>query len=181
MPVLAGSAGPLASVADLASYLQVAAADLDAGAANFHLLAASQMVVDYTGQRFLAGTHDVYLTGGDSILDLPQHPVTGVTLVEELDLYGVAAAVTGYRRVGSRLYRNGGVWADTVHVVYSAGGPVPADVMAVVCELAAARMANPTGAERFSIDDYTASGKTDPLERLRRYRPSVGSVRVRSR
>lgn len=172
---------PLATRADLASYLQVAETDLNGTAADFHLLAASQAVVDFTGQVFATATHDVYLTGGDSILHLPQRPVTGVTTVEELDSLGVATAVTTYRRVGHRLYRDGGVWADTVHVVYSAGGAVPADVKSAVCELAVARMENPSGADRVSIDDFTASGESSPLERLRRYRPSAGSVRVRSR
>lgn len=172
---------PLATPADLASYLQVATTDLNAAAADFHLLAASQAVVDFTGQSFAAGTHDVYLPGGDSTLVLPQRPVTAVTTVEELDLYGAATAVTGYTRVGATLYRATGLWADTVHVVYTAGGDVPADVKSVVCELAAARMENPTGADRVSIDDYTTSGESDPLARLRRYRPSAGTIRVRPR
>lgn len=172
---------PLATRADLASYLQVGEADLDATAADFHLLAASQAVVDYTGQVFVTTTHDVYLTGGDSILDLPQRPVTDVTAVEELDPLGAATPVTTYRLVGSRLYRDGGVWSDTVRVVYTAGGSTPADVKAVVCELAVARMENPSGADRVTIEDYTTSGPSNPLERLRRYRPTAGTVRVRSR
>lgn len=174
---------PLASRADLASYLQVTEADLNAGAADFHLLAASQAVVDFTGQVFVAGTHDQFLTGGDAVLVLPQRPVTGVTSVEELDLYGVATVVavsTGYHRNGPRLFRHNGVWADTVRVVYDAGGAVPGDVKAAVCELAAARMENPSGVERLSIDDFTVQGGTNPLSRLRaRYRPSSGVVRLR--
>lgn len=159
----------LATPSDLASLLQQ---DLDTATATLLLQAATAVVQATVGQRLVQVANDVValdLDENDSgpYLDLPERPVTAVTTV----LVG-GTAVTDYspqlRR--NRLWRAYG-WRSPltyypsqpsqVTVTYS-HGYAPTDqrlqlARSATLQLAASAYANPGGAIREQIDDYSVA------------------------
>lgn len=159
-------ADQLATPEDLASLLQQ---DLDASTATLVLEAATSVVQAVVGQRILevVGDTATLIGGTDGWLDLPQRPVsavTSVTLDGETVTEGTATGT--YRRFGSRLWRDCG-WAtcytepSTVVVVNTHGYPTGSQELqlarSAVLSLAKGAYANPSGASREAIDDYSVA------------------------
>lgn len=151
---------PLAGVPDLLAHAP-AGFSPDMSKALAKLDAASDAVRDAAGSPITQAESTVRIVaaGCGSWLDLPGKPVVSVSSVT---IEG--EPVTGWRLLGSRLYR-AGEWAH--------GGPVevqvtmvhgfaeaPADVVALVCDFAIAALLNESGAragvtsQGYSIDDY---------------------------
>jgi len=151
---------PLAGVPDLLAHAP-AGFSPDMSKAFAKLDAASDAVRDAAGSPITQAESTVRIVaaGCGSWLDLPGKPVVSVSSVT---IEG--EPVTGWRLLGSRLYR-AGEWAH--------GGPVevqvtmvhgfaeaPADVVALVCDFAIAALLNESGAragvtsQGYSIDDY---------------------------
>jgi hypothetical protein len=151
---------PLAGVPDLLAHAP-AGFSPDMSKAWAKLDAASDAVRDAAGSPITQAESTVRIVaaGCGSWLDLPGKPVVSVSSVT---IEG--EPVTGWRLLGSRLYR-AGEWAH--------GGPVevqvtmvhgfaeaPADVVALVCDFAIAALLNESGAragvtsQGYSIDDY---------------------------
>ena len=151
---------PLAGMPDLLAHAP-AGFSPDMSKALAKLDAASDAVRDAAGSPITQAesTVRVVAAGCGSWLDLPGKPVVSVSSVT---IEG--EPVTGWRLLGSRLYR-AGEWAH--------GGPVevqvtmvhgfaeaPADVVALVCDFAIAALLNESGAragvtsQGYSIDDY---------------------------
>lgn len=151
---------PLAGMPDLLAHAP-AGFSPDMSGALAKLDAASDAVRDAAGSPITQteSTVRIVAAGCGSWLDLPGKPVVSVSSVT---IEG--EPVTGWRLLGSRLYR-AGEWAH--------GGPVevqvtmvhgfaeaPADVVALVCDFAIAALLNESGAragvtsQGYSIDDY---------------------------
>lgn len=151
---------PLAGMPDLLAHAP-AGFSPDMSTALAKLDAASDAVRDAAGSPITQAESTVRIVaaGCGSWLDLPGKPVVSVSSVT---IEG--EPVTGWRLLGSRLYR-AGEWAH--------GGPVevqvtmvhgfaeaPADVVALVCDFAIAALLNESGAragvtsQGYSIDDY---------------------------
>lgn len=151
---------PLAGMPDLLAHAP-AGFSPDMSGALAKLDAASDAVRDAAGSPITQAESTVRIVaaGCGSWLDLPGKPVVSVSSVT---IEG--EPVTGWRLLGSRLYR-AGEWAH--------GGPVevqvtmvhgfaeaPADVVALVCDFAIAALLNESGAragvtsQGYSIDDY---------------------------
>jgi len=151
---------PLAGMPDLLAHAP-AGFSPDMSKALAKLDAASDAVRDAAGSPITQAESTVRIVaaGCGSWLDLPGKPVVSVSSVT---IEG--EPVTGWRLLGSRLYR-AGEWAH--------GGPVevqvtmvhgfaeaPADVVALVCDFAIAALLNESGAragvtsQGYSIDDY---------------------------
>jgi hypothetical protein len=151
---------PLAGMPDLLAHAP-AGFSPDMSRALAKLDAASDAVRDAAGSPITQAESTVRIVaaGCGSWLDLPGKPVVSVSSVT---IEG--EPVTGWRLLGSRLYR-AGEWAH--------GGPVevqvtmvhgfaeaPADVVALVCDFAIAALLNESGAragvtsQGYSIDDY---------------------------
>lgn len=151
---------PLAGMPDLLAHAP-AGFSPDISKALAKLDAASDAVRDAAGSPITQAESTVRIVaaGCGSWLDLPGKPVVSVSSVT---IEG--EPVTGWRLLGSRLYR-AGEWAH--------GGPVevqvtmvhgfaeaPADVVALVCDFAIAALLNESGAragvtsQGYSIDDY---------------------------
>lgn len=151
---------PLAGMPDLLAHAP-AGFSPDMSKAFAKLDAASDAVRDAAGSPITQAESTVRIVaaGCGSWLDLPGKPVVSVSSVT---IEG--EPVTGWRLLGSRLYR-AGEWAH--------GGPVevqvtmvhgfaeaPADVVALVCDFAIAALLNESGAragvtsQGYSIDDY---------------------------
>jgi len=151
---------PLAGMPDLLAHAP-AGFSPDMSKAWAKLDAASDAVRDAAGSPITQAESTVRIVaaGCGSWLDLPGKPVVSVSSVT---IEG--EPVTGWRLLGSRLYR-AGEWAH--------GGPVevqvtmvhgfaeaPADVVALVCDFAIAALLNESGAragvtsQGYSIDDY---------------------------
>ncbi|HQK32283.1 MAG TPA: hypothetical protein PLZ92_11445 [Phycicoccus sp.] len=151
---------PLAGMSDLLAHAP-AGFSPDMSKAFAKLDAASDAVRDAAGSPITQAESTVRIVaaGCGSWLDLPGKPVVSVSSVT---IEG--EPVTGWRLLGSRLYR-AGEWAH--------GGPVevqvtmvhgfaeaPADVVALVCDFAIAALLNESGAragvtsQGYSIDDY---------------------------
>jgi hypothetical protein len=159
-------ADQLATPADLASLLQ---SDLDASTATLLVECATAVVQAITGQRIVQVTETTTLDldgyDGGPYLVLPQRPVTAVTAV----LIG-ATLVTDYspQLSRNRLWRADG-WRSTlvnyydqpstVDVTNTHGYPAGHQKLQLargaVLALARGAYANPSGATRVTIDDYT--------------------------
>jgi hypothetical protein len=159
----------LATPEDLASLLQQ---DVDTASATLALEAATAVVQAVTGQRIVQVADDTVVLDLDDFddstyLSLPERPVTAVGAV----LVGATTVtdVTAQLRRG-RLYRANG-WRSallacpggpsTATVTYTHGYP-PGDqrlqlARSAVLHLASTVYANPGGATREQIDDYSVS------------------------
>lgn len=110
--------------------------------------AYSQWVRSFTNRDFTAGTYDLWRSGrGQTVLLLPQFPITGITALE-IDGRPIPAQASfgayGYRFTPRSLVVEGGLsftlGFENVHVVYSAGyDAVPADIAQAVNELVTLR------------------------------------------
>jgi hypothetical protein len=160
---------PLATVDQLAAYLQQPLPALDPSA-TLLLTIASAMVRDYLQQDITATANDVVLLdpiGGAYVL-LPELPVTSVTLVETLDPSVVpsvwrTADPTTYmvsRRMGmiAATPSTGVAWGfipESWRVTYSHGfAVVPDGLVGVVLGVAARTYSTPAGAEMERIGGY---------------------------
>ena len=160
-------ADQLASPSDLAVLLGI---PLDAPKMTLVIEAATAVVQAITGQRLVEVEDDeITLLGStDSWLDLPQRPVTAISVVNAAGV--VLAEGTGrgmYRQFGARLWRSCG-WAEcayepsAVTVTYSHGYPAGDQGLQVARQatlgLAAGVYNNPGGGvSREQIDDYTVA------------------------
>jgi hypothetical protein len=155
---------PLASVAQLAAYLQQPLVDTDPSALLM-LTIASGMVRDYLQQGITAITGDVVqLDPINGYVLLPELPVSAVTLVETLD-GGVwtVRPVTAYtvaRRLGMIKSAPGNsiAWPtdpESWRVTYSHGyATVPDSLAGVALGVAARTYSTPAGAESERIGGY---------------------------
>ncbi|MFJ7250763.1 hypothetical protein ACIQWA_39830 [Kitasatospora sp. NPDC098652] len=166
---------PLATVADLAGWLQRTTEELPESAALV-LDTASAVVRAEAGQRFTRGTTTVAVTPRGSVAYLPQRPVVSVQLVRR---GGIVLPAEDYR-----------LWRDELHfrqlgfgpayVTYTHGyAEVPADVRALVLTLAGRVLTNPrdlrqesVGAVSVTYAAETIGASLAPVERdqLARYR-----------
>lgn len=135
---------PLATVADLAARGLTVAAGQETTVAETYLDVASAAVRDGAEVPISQTTSTVTLEGPDTSqwLTLPGPPIISVASVE-ID----GEAVTDYRLRSHRLWRACG-WSPTcepseVEVVQTHGlTPVPADIVDLVCRIAAAALAD---------------------------------------
>ena len=154
---------PLATATDL----QTRGADVtDSGRIDMALSAASDAVRDAAGCPISEVSATVSIPAPapcEQWLDLPGM----VTDVESVTVDG--EAVTTYVRQGSSLWLSGG-WRSTwepvnVEVTFTSGHvDVPADIVALVCDLAHASLLQdaptPAGVTSIAIDDYRESYAT---------------------
>lgn len=187
--------GTLATVADLATYTGQTLAD-DDPKALLALRMATGILQAETSQHLLAVTGDVVmLSGGQSVLTLPERPVTAVTAVTST--YGGLATTyptTQYeRRADSLWFGLGGLgwaaWPSLVTVTYDHGySTTPADLQAVCLALAGRILQSPTdgviGETQGQWSTQWDRGATGPVlldaERsvVRRYRRAAYSLSV---
>ena len=159
-------ADKLATPEDLAALLQQ---DLDASTAALCLEAATALVQAAAGQRILQVEDDeVVLLGGTSnYLELPERPVAAVASVS-LDGTAVSAGTASgtWRLSGTTLYRDTGWYSElyvpaAVTVTYTHGYPTGHQALQLArhatLSLARAAYANPSGAAREQIDDYSVA------------------------
>lgn len=165
------SDAPLATVAQLAAYLQQPLADNDASGL-LYVQIASAMVRDYLQQTITSVTGDVVLVDpipgyGFSIL-LPEMPVTAVTLVETLDdsvipsvwttadptTYTVSlplGVVAAKPYTGVTWPTDPGYWRVTYNHGFTA---VPDGLSGVVVSVAAREYASPAGVDLERVGGY---------------------------
>lgn len=131
----------------------------------------------------------IVLVGGDRELVLPQRPVVvdvthALTVIELADFGGTSVpAIEGrdFERVGNELTRSApywnasrlmgwpyprptGVWAPRVQVTYSHGYQViPADIVALVLDVAQAVVSNPAGHRSTTIGSYSETYASETL------------------
>ena len=160
---------PLASAADLRTWLHIPADDTDTLSDEHALLlieGVSRQVLTETGRSecgFMAGTvtGKVDGTGGPTIT-LPLWPVTAVaSIIEDPD--GLNIDLTGrftWNRTGIVTRSDGGVFtAGAGRFTYTATAgwdTVPEDVRNLVCRVAARAFDNPTGLATESAGGYVA-------------------------
>lgn len=182
-------AEPLASVDDLAARLGRELDDDETARIEALLADASAAVRSYTGQQFTRESTTSRLRVAGRSLRLPQRPVIGVSAVADVDGNDVsfswyAGEVLG---IDSLAYPTGG-WVD---VTYEHGyEEVPADVVAVVCNVALrafgvaagqSGLASETiGTYSYSIGGAAASGPlgmlADERQVLDSYRRAYGTA-----
>lgn len=182
---------PLATVEELAAYLQQPLASNDASALLM-LSIASDMVRDELNQDITQTTNDVVLfdpIGSAPMVLLAEMPVTAVTLVETLDsttLLWTTADPTTYtvsKRTGIITGKpwTGVQWPsdpESWRVTYTHGYPTPPDgLVGVVCGVAARTYSSPAAVEMEKIGGYQVkyamqADGFSPLEKvvLDRYR-----------
>ncbi len=183
---------PLATVDQLASYLQQPLASGDPSA-TLMLSIASAMVRDYLQQEILAVAGDVALLDpiNGAYVVLPEAPVTAVSLVETYDATlatpgWVTMDPTSYtvsKRLGmiAALPQTGVIWPtdpETWRVTYDHGfSACPDGLAGVVLGVAARTYSTPAGAESERIGGYQVkyamqADGFNPLEKvvLERYR-----------
>ncbi len=201
----------LASADDLAARLGRDLTETEAARADVLLADASAKIRRYTRQDFtLVEDDEVVLRGPGGLIRLPQRPVTAVSSVVALGGNGVPdLTLTDWLWDGLDTVRIGEgnyvinlpeTWWDddgypgTYRVIYSHGdAEVPADVVAVACQMVLRTMTNPSlagGVTGETIGPYSyrlegAGGglavvmtKADQDE-LASYRPKVGQITVR--
>lgn len=171
----------LVTPAELASWLQE---DIDTATANLLISQATSIVQEVTGQVLVQVTGDVAVLEGspDQYIELPQRPVTNVSLVvfQDGQLGPVTLDTTMYQQVGNRLWRGFGwqyatvlipparipYWRyltypppSTITVTYDHGwAPGAWQLEAArteVLALCAQAYANPAGSRSVTVDDYT--------------------------
>jgi hypothetical protein len=158
------SDAPLASVAQLAAYLQQPLTDTDPSALLM-LTIASGMVRDYLQQQLTTVTGDVVqLDPINGYVLLPEMPVSAVTLVETFDgtvwTTQPTTAYTVSRRMGMIMsVRGTGItWPtdpESWRVTYSHGyAVVPDSLVGVALGVAARTYSTPAGAESERIGGY---------------------------
>lgn len=182
---------PLATVEELAAYLQQSLASNDASALLM-LSIASDMVRDELNQDITQTTNDVVLfdpIGSAPMVLLAEMPVTAVTLVETLDsttLLWTTADPTTYtvsKRTGIITGKpwTGVQWPsdpESWRVTYTHGYLTPPDgLVGVVCGVAARTYSSPAAVEMEKIGGYQVkyamqADGFSPLEKvvLDRYR-----------
>lgn len=159
-------ADQLCTPPDLASWLQQ---DLDLSTATLLVECGTAVVQEAAGgQRIIEVVNDVatLIGGTDSMLELPQLPVTAVASVTIDGSTVATGSLTGggnYKRFGNKLWRGDG-WQllcgipSEVIVVYTHGLPAGHQGLqfarASVLALCAPFYSNPTGASQVRIDDY---------------------------
>lgn len=160
-------AEPLATVADLALYVQEDIAE-DDPAASLSLDIASGVIRSYLGYDVLAATAVEYCDPlGGSFVELRQTPVITLTTLEYLDrttgLWVTANPATDYaisRRLGFVALKPGvGIpWPtdpESIRVTYDYGYPtVPDPIKGVVLGVAARQWATPVGVESERVGGY---------------------------
>lgn len=177
---------PLATAAELRTFLEVDADTLPDGRADLILAGVSGTIRAYTGQHFdQVNAEEIVLDSiGSSVLLLPQLPVTAVTAVADLeDATATFVVPDDYRwsELGILRRTGGQRWAEGLRryqVTYSHGyATIPDDLKLIVLRAAARATANPEGLTQESMGNYSASwgmsvaGLTDIDRRdLDRYR-----------
>lgn len=173
---------PLATVPDLAVRLG-SVADVDRAAAL--LDDASASVRSYTGRTFTQATSTVTVDICCNKATLPDGPVLSITSVE------VDGDAVAYTRVGRKLTIPGGYLSAVVVYVHGYA-EVPADIRAVVCQIAGRAYganAQDSAVQSESLGSYAvgfgAAGAAGPLGMLNderavldRYRASAAPIRT---
>jgi hypothetical protein len=159
------SDAPLATVAQLAAYLQQPLADSDTSA-QLMLMIASGMVRDFLEQELSPVTNEVVLLDpiNSYYVLLPELPVTSVTLLETFDGTVWTTQPTTVYTVSKRLGMiaavplTGVTWPynpESWRVTYSHGfASIPDSLVGVVLGVAARTYATPAGAESERIGGY---------------------------
>lgn len=151
-----------ATVEDLATFLGTDFSAAESATATQNLEIATQVIKDYTGQVLEAEAADaITLDGnGESLLQLPEAPVTAVTSVT---LNGILLTeATDYAWYASGLLEKlhggwGSKW-QSIDVVYSHGYAAIPDAVKGVCLAMAGRlMERPVPIEEESIGAYSVS------------------------
>ncbi|MGW1277587.1 hypothetical protein ACWD4V_11615 [Streptomyces tsukubensis] len=175
---------PLATLDQLAGWMQRERAELPAGAALV-LDVASSVVRGEARQGFTRGTSAVALEPRGQLVVLPQRPVISVQRV-----------IRGGRMLdpGEYRWRNAELWLHQlghgpVYVTYTHGyATVPGDVLAVVLTLAARVLGNPRDLRQESVGSVSVTYSAEtigaslaPADRdlLARYRRRVAVVKLR--
>jgi hypothetical protein len=181
---------PLASVADLEGRLGRTFTVEESARATLLLADASAAVRAYTGQQFTAATNQtVRLKSRAGTVRLPQRPITAVDTIENVD--GDALEFTW--DAGNTVSISGYPLNAWVDVTYDYGyAEIPADIVAVVCQMAGRAMGTPAdeagyasesiGTYSYSVGAAAAAGGVGMLadERavLDRYRIVGGMARI---
>jgi hypothetical protein len=185
----------LATVADLAAYLQREFSFAEEASAQLALDVASAVVVERAGQQFEL-VHDDQVTldtfHGEDIR-LPQRPVLSVSSVTTRDRGSTVSttrtAGADFEVRGDRLRWVGlGRWPYEVTVTYTHGYAfIPDEVRGATLAVAAEMLVNPEGLSRSAVDDANDQHEwadDSPAERLlklvaRKYgrRPLVVNLR----
>ncbi len=173
----------LATLDELAAWMQIEPAELPAGAALV-LDTASAIVRSEARQRFTRGTTTVALAPRGRVVSLPQRPVISVALVR--------AGGRALRPDEFRLWRDqlwfGARGHGPVVVTYTHGyETVPADVRGIVLTLAGRVLTNPNDLRQESVGSVNVTYASEtigaglaPIERdqLARYRPRAAVVQL---
>lgn len=172
---------PLATVQELAAWMQVDVSALPASA-PLVLSTASAIVRAEARQRFTRGTTTVTLYPSRGRVSLPQRPVLSVTGVT---VRGQALSPSQWRLRRDTLYVRG---CDEVTVTYTHGyASVPGDVKAVILSAAARVLNNPqdlrqevAGGLSVTYAAETIGASLAPADRdlLARYRRRASVVSV---
>lgn len=161
----------LATLPDLELMMERTIGDDESRRAQRLLEIASERVRTFTGRRFEQTTETKRLRVRNSRVRLPQGPVTAVSAVE--DTNGNALTYTWLAGQVVDLcanplnsweiepFRRGLRWVD---VTYTHGWEtIPADIVGIVCEVAAAAFTQPieaTGIQSETLGDYTVTTST---------------------
>ena len=156
---------PLATPAELRSYLGLDESQLGDERANLILVGVSAEIRKHTGQIFDQVEDDEVILDsiGSSVLLLPQLPVIDIASIEDLDDdTATFTVVTDYRwSVRGIIRRTGARWAEGLRrykVTYTHGYENIPDDLTLICLRAAARAAgNPEGLTQESMGNYSAS------------------------
>ncbi|QDY79790.1 hypothetical protein [Streptomyces qinzhouensis] len=176
---------PLATVAELAAWMQREPAELPPGA-PLVLDTASAIVRSEARQRFTRGTTMVALVARERVITLPQRPVLGVELVR---VAGRVLRTDEYRVIP------GGVLVlvplghlSSVAVTYRHGyAETPGDVRAIVLTLAARVLNNPGDLRQESVGSVSVTYAAESIgaslaaierDQLARYRPRAAVVQL---
>lgn len=175
---------PFATTDDLGAFLAEVLTGARQTQAAVALEMATARIQGWTKRRLELVVDDVVTLDGtaDTELTLPSWPVVEVTAIE---IDGVAAAGTSYKRSGGTLFRDAG-WGrrgGTVDITYTHGyDPLPDDIRMVAVQLAVRIMQNPMGIRQEAIGTYSVTyggdnpGDDDPLlKQLTRYRRRTAS------
>jgi hypothetical protein len=177
----------MAALASLTDLELVAGFTPDAARATRLLEMASAAVRRYTGRSFeyVADDEVVVRTNADCRLRLPNGPVSALTAIngpvgdDATDLEDVDLLTVDALGFVSGTFTCGGYTVTYTHGY----DPIPDDVIDVVCQIAAHRLAGPSsGLASESLGDWSASyrdtAEVDILRPLDPYRVNVGRIVV---